>query len=190
MRRAVILATALFVSAPMLASELWLHVRAEEHNGRRSRVVVNLPVKAFEKALPLIPSRLSHSCELRLRELDVESAEIRSIVEQLRTAPAGAGVRITREDGDIVARKEGTMLVISRSGSEWVRPDTISVSFDIAESLFGNGEIDFRAAVELLVRRGEGEIAIVQSDDSTVRIWVDRFAVAPLRNTLVSAVVE
>jgi hypothetical protein len=44
----------------------------------------------------------------------------------------------------------------------------------VAALLSGSGdELNVGAALEALVRRGEGELLTVNGDDETVRIWID-----------------
>lgn len=184
MRSAACLTVTLLVSIPAMGADLWLHVRSESHRGRGNRVVINLPVRALEKALPLMPREVSRHCELRFDESSITPAELRSVVEQLRVAPSGTEIRLRPEGTELVARKDGQVLEVSgTSGWNGGLNGTVRVPFDLAEALLsGESELDFRAAVELLVRRGAGEIMLASHDDQTVRIWVDQQAAATLRN--------
>ncbi|HUF17128.1 MAG TPA: hypothetical protein VMS12_03685 [Thermoanaerobaculia bacterium] len=184
MRSAAILGATLLVSMPALGADLWLHLRSESQNGRRNRVVINLPVRALEKALPMIPREVSRNCELRFSEVRITPGELRAVVQQLRVAPSGAEVRLTPDDTELAFRREGDVLQISGT-SHWRRGlnGTVRVPFDLAEALLGGeGDLDFRAAVELLVRRGAGEIVLINHEDHNVRIWVDQSATAPLKS--------
>lgn len=147
-------------------------------------MVVNLPVRALEKALPLIPREVSRHCELRFDESSITPAELRSTVEQLRVAPSGTEIRLRHEGNELIARKNGLALEVSgTSGWNGGLNGTVRVPFDLAEALLsGEGDLDFRSAVELLIRRGAGEIMLASHDDQTVRIWVDQQPAAKLRD--------
>lgn len=184
MRSAVILGATLVFSLPAFGSELWLHIRSENHDSRSNRVVINLPVKALARALPLIPRDVSRNCELRINESSISPRELRAVVEQLRVAPSGTEVSLRPDGRELHVRRDGDVLEVSGT-SDWNGglDGSVKVPFDLAEALLGgDGDLDFRAAVELLVRRGTGEIMLVSREDQTVRIWVDPIASAPLRN--------
>lgn len=187
MKRATLVTFGLLLAAPLSAAELWVHFHAEELDARRSRVVVNLPVRALEKALPLIPADIEATCDMRLNGSRVRPEELRAAIAQLRVLPAGTEVPLP-EEGLTVRR--GTDTLVFTSQGRW-SPDahgSLTVPIDLAEALLGReGELDLRGAIQLLIRRGEGEIAMIDNQDQRVRIWVDSSPVAPLRVRVVSA---
>ncbi len=158
------------------AAEKWLHVRVEENGPRGERVSVNLPLELIERMLPLISiDELQHG-KLDLDD-DLEGIDLRELAAALRDAPDADFVTVEREDENVRVSKEGEFLVVrvqeqGRHSDEKVR---VRIPLAVVDALFGGEphELDLIAALEALGEYSDGALVDVESDDGSVRVWID-----------------
>ena len=158
------------------AAEKWLHVRVEENGPRGERVSVNVPLELVERMLPLISiDELQHGT-LDLDD-DLEGIDLRELAAALRDAPDADFVTVQREDENVRVSKEGEFLVVrvqaqGRHSDEKVR---VRIPLAVVDALFGGEphELDLVAALEALGEYSDGALVDVESDDGSVRVWID-----------------
>ena len=158
------------------AAEKWLHVRVEENGPRGERVSVNVPLELVERMLPLISiDELQHG-KLDLDD-DLAGIDLRELAAALRDAPDAEFVTVEREDEKIRVAKEGEFLVVrvqeqGRHSDEKVR---VRIPLAVVDALFGGEphEVDLLAALEALGEYSDGALVDVESDDGSVRVWID-----------------
>ena len=170
-------AGAVLVSLSSAATaDKWLHVRVEEHGSRGEKVSVNVPLELVARMLPLISiDELQHG-KLNLDD-DLEGIDLRALAAALRDAPDADFVTVESENESVRVAKEGEFLVVrvqeqGRHSDEKVR---VRMPLAVVDALFGGAphELDLVAALEALGEYSDGALVDVESDDGTVRVWID-----------------
>ncbi len=162
-----------FTTAPLMAADLWIHLRVEETrwDGHPKTVNVNFPLSAIQHALPLIPKESGDRCEIHTRNGHVEGADLRRAVEAVRNQPEGTVV--TLDDDASVTRRGEWIEITGRSHHDG--PATITMPWALAAALTSapGDHVNPQAAAAEMIRRGAGQLLTVRSEDATVRIWID-----------------
>jgi hypothetical protein len=172
-------------------SDRWLHVRVISSESKNETVRVNVPLDMAEKVLPAINKDRLHNGKVRFNDSDMNGVDLKTILEAVRTAKDGEFVTVQSNDSDVrVAKQNGYMLVhvteknsgpdksdkVGKNGkpSEKSRVD-VKIPMKVVDALFsaGKDELDIVAALRALSAHGDTELVSVQSDDNTVRIWLD-----------------
>ena len=168
----------LLALAPAGAAEKWLHVHVEENGEHGELVKINIPLSMVERMLPLISADELQHGKLNLDvDDDLEGIDLRELAAALRDAPDADFVTVESEDETVRVAKEGDFLIVraeerGRHSDEKVR---VRMPLAVVDALIGEdpNELDLVAALEVLGEY-EGEALVdVQSDDSSVRIWID-----------------
>ena len=165
---------------PMLnlvdASDRWLHVRVEEtgSDGEES-VAVNIPLQLIEAILPAIQTDELMGGRFGWDEGEIEGIDLRQILRALRDAPDADYVTIKDHDESVrVAKEDGFLLVrVDEDQGDHVR---VRLPLDVVEALLGSqdeGSIDLVAGLRALGEFDGGDLVTVESDDESVRIWID-----------------
>ncbi len=173
---ACVAAAVLFSLSSAAGAEKWLHVRVEENGPRGERVSVNVPLELVERMLPLISiDELQHG-KLDLDD-DLEGIDLRELAAALRDAPDADFVTVEGQDENVRVSKEGEFLVVrvqeqGRHSDENVR---IRMPLAVVDALFSGEphELDLIAALEALGEYSDGALVDVESDDGSVRVWID-----------------
>ena len=108
---------------------------------------------------------------------ELEGIDLRELAAALRDAPDAEFVTVESDDQTVRIAKEGEFLVVrveerGKHSSEKVR---VRMPLAVFDALFGGdeNELDLLAALEVLGQY-EGEALIdVESDDTSVRVWID-----------------
>ncbi len=160
------------------ATDLWLHIKV--HDDREgSRVNVNLPLAIVRAAMPLLPSEASSASRLRIDDRDLSADDLRRIWREIERSPDAAYITVDERHGKVNIAKRGNYLVIHAADSDRGHHRVeVKLPLPVVRALIsGPGDqLDVRAALEALVRAGQGELVTVNGDDETVRMWVDREA--------------
>jgi hypothetical protein len=168
---------ALALSLPVAASERWLHLHVEERGSDGTRVRVQLPFSAIRAALPHLRANGLDRGKLRLETGAVDPGNLARARESLREAMEGRTVEIGDADRPLRLERRGDWLVITggESGPDRVR---LQVPVEIAREVLDAlpDSIDLLAIVDSIGEDGDVEIARVDTDDTSVRIWLDATA--------------
>jgi hypothetical protein len=168
----------LLAVSPAGAAEKWLHIHVEEDGEHGETVKVNIPLSMVESMLPMISADELHHGKLDLDiDDDLEGIDLRELADALRDAPDADFVTVESDDESVRVAKEGDFLVVlaeerGRHSNETVR---VRMPLAVVDALVGDdpNELDLLAALEVLGEY-EGEALVdVESDDSSVRIWID-----------------
>jgi hypothetical protein len=177
-----VLAALLLAGLPAAAEELWFHVKVREHDGDQGNVTVNLPFSIIEKTLPLLPEDALHDGRIRLdHDRDLDAQELRALWKAVTDSPDMTFVTVeSNRDKVHVAKDKQYLLVRSDEREGSTSHVDVRIPLDVVDALLsGTGdELDFKAALEALAKRGEGELVSVDDHDATVRIWIDHVAEA------------
>lgn len=165
----VLAASTLTVS---LAADRWLHVRVEEHRGAGEKVSVNIPLSLVEAILPAIDVDEFHDGRIDIGH-EIDDFDLRKALAALRDAPDAEYVRVESDDESVrVAKEDGTLIVlVDEDNGDRVR---VRLPLEVVDALLGAGEheLDISAALAVLSDYG-GDIVTVESDDESVRVWID-----------------
>jgi hypothetical protein len=157
----------------------WLHVRVEEGGEKGERVSINIPLDIVERMLPAISVDELQDGKLILDGLDddLEGIDLRELAAAVRDAPDADFVRVESDDETVRVAKEGEFLVVrveegGRHSNETVR---IRVPLPVVDALVGDdpNQLDLAEALRALSEYEGEPLVEVQSDDESVRIWID-----------------
>ncbi|MCK4304118.1 MAG: hypothetical protein KAY24_07755 [Candidatus Eisenbacteria sp.] len=162
------------------SSDMWLHINVEEAGPEGDRVYINLPLDLIEALLPLIETgddsegtvtilggSLSINCG---RASDLELEVLRAAV---RDAEDAEYVTVEGSDETVrVAKRDGCLIVNVDEPDATVR---IKMRMEVVDAFLEGdlNNLNLVGAVQALRRHGEGELVRVESEDETVRIWID-----------------
>ncbi|MDH3628577.1 MAG: hypothetical protein OES25_13105 [Acidobacteriota bacterium] len=155
------------------ANDSWLHVRVDENNGGGEDVRINIPLALIESILPAINSDEFSGGIIRLDDFEAEGIDLRELVSALRDAPDANFVTVNSDDGDVRVMKEnGYIKIHADDDGDKVR---VSLPLDIVDAMLegGDNELNILAALKALSRGNHGDLVTVESDDTSVRVWVD-----------------
>ena len=151
----------------------WLHVRVQEHD-EDGEVLVNLPLSAVEMILPTIEADEFQGGRIILDEADLEGVDLRAMLEALQDTPDAEFITVRTQDETVRVAKEKGFLVMLAEESDGgnVR---VTIPLAVVDAMLGAGEneLDLVAGLRALSDFDGGDLVTVQSDDSTVRVWID-----------------
>ena len=161
-----------------VAEDRWLHVRVEEKNGSGEKVRVNIPLQIVQAILPAIET---HQLRDGILDLDLDlghghldGLDLRKILEALQDAPDADFVTVESDDETVrVSKDSGFLLITADTDDEKVR---VRMPLGVVEALLGDGkgtELDLVAGLARLSEFDGGDLVTVQSDDTSVRVWID-----------------
>ena len=165
----------IMTSLSVQASELWFHLRVEEHRGKEVRIEVNLPFRAVERSINLIPARYVKEASIRIDDCNLSVQDLRDAWRALQATPERTWIVVAEERRFVTMRRDGDDVAM-RVHDEWDGEVVeIRVPADVFQALISgpSGRFDFGRAIQLLGRRGSGSIVVTDGDDKIVRIWVD-----------------
>jgi len=156
------------------ASDLWLHVRVEDHGGRPENVSVNVPLSLVESLLPLIEIDELQNGRLRLDDMDIEGLDLPELLNALRDAPDADYVRVQGDGEEVrVAKEDGYVLIdVDEDRGDHVR---VRIPLDVVEAMMqgGNDEIDILAGLRALANHVGEDLVVVEGRDESIRVWID-----------------
>ena len=170
---AVILAP---LGALAASNDRWLHVRVEKTAEKGESVRVNVPLAVAEKVLPAITAHEMEGGRLKIHDAHIEGIDIRAVLEAMRTLGDGEFVTIESNDENIRVAKQGGYLIAKvddRKGKNQ-RVD-VKIPFAVVDALLSGApdELNILAAVQALGTGSDEALVTVESDDESVRVWVD-----------------
>ncbi len=156
------------------AGERWLHVRVD---GVRDgdHVRINVPLRFAEGLLGAVDTADLDEGRPGLGvAADLEGLDVRAILAAVRDAPDSEFVTVRTEDESIRVAKERGFVVahIDADGGDRVR---VRVPLAVIEAAVRGprDELDLSAALRALADYGDVDLVHIDSDDESVRIWVD-----------------
>ena len=173
MKALVLIPILLLASATLTAAEdLWLHVYVQE--GTEETVKVNVPLSLVESILPMIETNEFKGGKIQvMEEIEAEGVDIRGIWQELRNAKDGDYVTVQGQDENVrVSKEDGYIKINVDEGDEQVR---VRIPLAVLDALFSSSddELDLLAAIRALGEFAGEDLVVVESDDESVRIWID-----------------
>jgi hypothetical protein len=151
----------------------WLHVRVQEHDDDGEYVAVNVPLELVGALIPTIETEEFRNGKIVIDD-EIEEIDLRAALEALRDAPDGEYVTVRSRDENVRVAKERGFFVVDAEDDENEKV-RIRMPLEVVNAMLGAGrnEIDLMAALDVLADSGTGDLITVESDDSSVRIWID-----------------
>ena len=173
-----LLAAGLFIAGIAHAQEEapWLHIRVNEAGENGSKVSVNLPLSLVEVALDIAKTEVLHEAHFDLDHSDITVADLRRMWGELRDAGDAEFVTVEEDDELIKISRAGSKVLIQMQDlDDDTQKGRIEVPVAVVDALLsGEGEdLNIRAALDELIRTQEGEIVMIEDDETTVRIWIE-----------------
>lgn len=152
----------------------WLHVRVQDHDDDGEYVAVNVPLELVGALLPTIETDEFRGGRIVIDDDDFEEIDLRAALKALRDTPDGEYVTVRSRDENVrVAKERGFFLIDAEDDDgDKVR---VRMPLKVVDAMLGSGrnEIDLMAALDVLADSGNGDLVTVESDDSSVRVWID-----------------
>lgn len=173
-----LLAAGLFVAGAAQAQEdaPWLHIRVSESGSHGGKVSVNVPLSLVEVVLDVAKTEIIHESHFDLHDSDITVADMRRMWTELKSAGDAEFVTVEEDDELVRISRQGTKVLIEIEDlDDNAQKGRIEVPVSVVDALLsGDGEeLDVGAALEELVRIQEGEIVMIEDDETTVRIWIE-----------------
>jgi hypothetical protein len=172
-----LVAAGLAAGRAVAAADLYVHVRV--HGDKGEEVMLNLPVSMVRNLSGMIPSDARKSRQFRVRDRDYDVADLRRAWRELQNGPDTTYLTVNDSESKVWIAKRGDYLEL-RATERHGKRESVEARIPLpvmAALLSGSGdELNVEAALEEFARFGEGELLTVNSDDETVRIWVDHAA--------------
>jgi hypothetical protein len=170
----------LLTASAGIASEPWLHVHVSGADAEE-QVRVNVPLKLVSTLLQSVHTDELQNGKIRIDEQDFDDIDLRAMLEAVRDAEDAEFIRVRDPESDVRVAKEGDRLLVRveprGEGEDRVR---VQVPMALVEALLldveSGGELNVAAAIEMLGTLQGEDLVMVESDDETVRIWIDDLA--------------
>ncbi len=156
----------------------WLHVYVTESGERGETVRVNVPIELVEKVLPLVRHERFREGKVRIEmgDSDFSAADLRAVWQAVRASRDAEYVTVEGPDEKVrVAKRGDEILVLVDGSAEKAEKVEARIPLDVLDALFSGSEeeLDVQAALQVLARKGSGDIVTVQDGDTRVRVWID-----------------
>lgn len=151
----------------------WLHVRVEESGGHGEKVNVNIPLSLVMAIIPAIETDEFRGGRINLDAGHIEDIDLHAVLKAFRDSPDAEYVTIDGRDESVrVSKDRGFLLVNVDDDSDRVR---VRLPLDVVDALLSgrDDELDLIAALDALADHGGGDIVTVESDDESIRVWID-----------------
>jgi len=151
----------------------WLHVRVEESGGGGEKVNVNIPLSVIMAILPAIETDEFRGGRINIGEGKIENVDLHQVLQAFKDSPDADFVTIEGRDESVrVSKERGFLLVNVDDDGEHVR---VRLPLDVVDALLSGGrdELDLVAALDVLADHGGGDLVTVESDDESIRVWID-----------------
>lgn len=153
----------------------WIHVKVDGKD--QEKVTVNVPVSFALSALAMVPAEAKmDGGNIKIDGHDFDWSKMRAMWEEVKRAPEATFVTVESQDENVAVRKEGGFLLV-RTTERTAKGANVDVKLPLAvvDALLSgpDGSLNVAAALEELSRLDNGHILSVESDEETVKIWID-----------------
>jgi len=151
----------------------WLHVRVQENDNDGERISVNIPLSLVQAILPAIETDGFRDGRINIGRGEIEDIDLHEILKAFKDAPDADFVTIDGRDESVrISKERGFLLVKVDDDNDRVR---VRLPLDVVDALLGgsDGELDLIAALDALADHGGGDLVTVESDDESIRVWID-----------------
>lgn len=183
MRKAVpavvflILAAALApLAAQVATTDRWVHVRIEKTGEDGESVRINAPISVALKVLPAIHSHELRDGKVKIHDAHINGVDVRMVLEAIRGLGDGEFITIQGKAENVRVAKEKGYLIVNMDEQTGSRDKIrVKIPLRIVDALLSGAEdeLDLLAGVQALNDYGEELVVSVESQDESVRVWVD-----------------
>lgn len=180
MKIKVILSALVLVLGANLAAagdQHWLHVRVEESGRHGEKVSVNLPFDLIEAVIEGVEVEEFDRGMIHVEDAEFDRELVKSMLDVVKKAEDGVFVTVEHERGEIVnVAKQGDELHIHIEDEDYEDEVVkVLVPLAVAEALLegDDDELNLLAALRELNKRGPATLVQIESEDETVRVWID-----------------
>jgi hypothetical protein len=157
----IVFAQAAFASS----SDLVLHVHID--NAQKGKgITIEVPWNPKEGAEPL---------HFAGDDVTINGAELRAIWRQLKAAPEGTTITVKKRGETVRATRSGDYLVL-KSLSRHDKRVTVKLPSVVVDAVLSEkgGRVSEKQIAEGVARNGAFELVKVETEDTRVRVWIDR----------------
>lgn len=158
----------------------WIHVKVDGKD--KEQVSINLPVSFALSALAMVPAEAQmDGGNIKIDGHNFDWSKMRAMWDEVKRAPEATFITVQSADENIAVSKEGGFLLV-RTTERSAKGANVDVKLPLAvvDALLSgpDGTLNVAAALEELSRLQDGHILTVESEDETVKIWIDGHAEA------------
>jgi ribonuclease HI len=157
------------------AAERYLHVRVTDTKDHQL-VRINVPLSLAEKVIPAINHGKLRNGKVQIRGVHSDEINLQAILEALKTAPEGEFVTVQSTDNNVRVAKEHGQLVVHVVDKKSKQNVDVTIPWEVAQALTSAtdaNELNLEAGIKALEAAGDVTLVAVNSDQQTVRVWVD-----------------
>ena len=162
------------VSLSQAAQDHWLHVRVSETGEDGEKVSVNLPVSLIDAVLSNLDIDEFHNGSIRIDDAEFDRELIQAVYEAAKKSKDGEFVNIKDGDESVHVIKKGDEIHIDiEDHDERIK---VRIPLQVIGALLASGdddELNIAAALRELSNSGDNTLVTVESDDESIRVWVD-----------------
>ena len=166
----------LFLGTGMAWADHWLHVRVSENDNDGEQVSVNIPLSVVQAILPAIETDEFHGGRIHIGRGEIDDLDLHEVLKAFKDAPDAQFVTVEGRDESVsVSKERGFLLVNVDDDGERVR---VRFPLDVVDALLSgdDDELDLLAALDALADHDGGDLVTVESDDESIRVWIDQNA--------------
>ena len=140
---------------------------------------INLPLSLVQVVADIaeqeIRSESSHIDLGGLEDHDISIADIRRAWRELADAGDAEFVTVEEDNEMVRVSRAGDTILIEFEDNDGSDSGRVEVPVSVVDALLsGDGEeLNIRAALDQLIATTAGEIVLVETDDTTIRIWIE-----------------
>lgn len=168
-------ATLCFAPFAAAQSGKWIHVKVDGKG--KEKVTVNVPVSFALSALAMVPAEAQvDGGNIKIDGHNFDWTKMRAMWDEIKRAPEATFVTVESEDENVAVSKQGGFLLV-RTTERTSKGTNVDVKLPLAvvDALLSGpeGSLNVAGALEELSRMQDGHIISVESEDETVKVWID-----------------
>jgi hypothetical protein len=176
-RKLLPLLAAILLTSSAFAGTRWLHVRVDDNGPDGDKVRVNIPLSVVEKMLPVLQNEDLKEGKVRIGDEEMDNADLRRMWQAVRSMEDSDFVTVQGTRQNLRVAKQGNFFVVQGTQGKGKKNNVnVRVPLRVVDALFSGddpNELDILAAVKALGEHTDGDLVVVEDDDSSVRIWID-----------------
>ena len=167
-------ALCLFAFTAQAASKEWLHIHVDEKRNEKERVRINIPISLIEVMVPLVEEKAIKDGQIRFDNKEISASELRQIWKTIKEEGDTEYLSVEKHGEKVRVFTSGNFLMV-QSDKESNEKVNIKIPLAVVDAMLsGNGDrLNFVAGIKALRESGIRELISVESDDSTVMVWID-----------------
>ena len=168
-------ATLCFAQLAAAETGKWIHVKVDGKN--KEKVTVNVPVSFALSALAMVPADANiNGGNIKIDGHDFDWTKMRAMWQEIKNAPEATFVTVESDDENVaVSKQNGFLLVRTTERSNKATNVDVKLPMSVVDALLSgpDGSLNVAGALDELSRQQDGHILSVESDEETVKIWID-----------------